>query len=103
MGAISKVGQLPQRDPWYVRFPKVHPRLCAAAVSVFIAVWFLSNARKGLRDYFSPDDIMNMYWAFQVPVGRLVFENIFSFTTGYRPLGAAFYRIAFTLFGMNPI
>jgi hypothetical protein len=93
----------PVPEAWYLRFPQSHPRLCAAAISVFIAAWFLAHARKGVRAYFSPDDMMNLYFAIQVHVGRLAFENIFPFTTGYRPLGTAFYRIAFALFGMNPI
>src|SRR5579871_5947716 len=90
-------------EPWHVRFPRDYPRLCAAILSIFIAVWFLAHARKGIRAYFSPDDIMNMYFANQVPLGRMVLENILPFTTGYRPLGAAFYRVGYLLFGLNPI
>ncbi len=72
-------------------------------VAAFIALWFLAQGWRGLFVYFSPDDVMNMYWAFDTPVRKLLLSNIDPFTTAYRPLVAAVYRILFAIFGFHPL
>ena len=72
--------------------------------AVIVAAWLLLNAGRGLSAYFSPDDIMNMYWAWTEPWHRLVVANLFPFASdSYRPLGALVYRSSLWLFGLNPI
>ncbi len=71
---------------------------------VIVAAWLLLNAGRGLSAYFSPDDIMNMYWAWTEPWQRLVVANLIPFASdSYRPLGALVYRTNLWLFGLNPI
>jgi len=52
-------------------------------------LWF---ARSGLFVYFTGDDAMNVYFAWQKPYSRILLENIFYFTPGYRPMGTLVYR-----------
>jgi len=61
-------------------------RLAAAAIAG-ILLWF---ARSGLFVYLTGDDAMNVYFAWQKPYTRILLENIFYFTPGYRPMGTLF-------------
>src|SRR5579883_1533154 len=74
---------------------------CALAGGV--VVWLLVQTWQGLFTGFSPDDIMNMYWAWTEPLGRLIVANFFPFASNsYRPLGAVIYRVSFAIFGLRP-
>ncbi len=75
----------------------------ALLIAAFIALWFLAQAWRGLFVYFSSDDAMNMYWAFDTPVRTLLVSNIYPFTSAYRPLGEAVYRFLFAVFGFHPL
>ena len=57
-----------------------------------IAGVFLAFAGDGLRGYFTPDDMMNLYGA--------CFRRL---AESDRPVGALFYRALFTAFGLNPL
>ena len=68
-----------------------------------IAAWLLLQTWRGLFAAFTPDDIMNMYWAWTEPLGRLIIANFFPFASNsYRPLGALIYRASFGAFGLQP-
>jgi len=60
--------------------------------ALLIAGIFLAFAGDGLRAYFTPDDMMNLYGAWFRPLAE-----------SDRPVGALFYRILFTAFGLNPL
>jgi hypothetical protein len=57
-----------------------------------IAGIFLAFSGDGLRAYFTPDDMMNLYGA--------CFRRL---AESDRPVGALFYRTLFTAFGLNPL
>jgi len=65
---------------------------------VLTAAWILAVfalfAGDGLRGYFAPDEMMNLYGAWFPPITKLL-EN-------ERPVGALLYRALFGLVGLNP-
>lgn len=74
-----------------------------AALAGGIAAWLLMQTWRGLFAAFTPDDIMNMYWAWTEPLGRLMVANFIPFaSSSYRPLGAVIYRASFGVFGLQP-
>ena len=75
----------------------------SACVGLLIVVWLLSQSWRGLFVYFTSDDIMNMYWARETSIGRLLIANLAPFTTEYRPAGAGLYRILYGIFGLEPL
>ena len=75
----------------------------SAAVALFLAAWFLGHAWKGLTVYFQGDDSMNLYQAWVLPPWKILVGNLTPFTSVYRPLGTAFYRIGFGLLGWHPL
>lgn len=64
---------------------------------------FLRFARNSLRAGFTSDDMLNLYQAWEKPVLSLLGENLLYFSSGYRPLGALFYRLMFAVAGLNPL
>ena len=76
-------------------------RFTQAYLLVAIA-WFLLNTWKGLFVFFSGDDVMNVYKAWERPLSRLVLANLWPVTTEYRPVGSVFYRVLYSLFGFSP-
>jgi hypothetical protein len=70
------------------------------AVVISIWIWF---TRDGLASYFSGDDLMNIYLAWQKPLQRLAGENLLFFSPGYRPFGNLVYRLLFEMAGFNPL
>ncbi len=73
------------------------PRL-AAGVIASLLLWFSSP---GLFAYLTGDDMMNIYGAWQKPYYRILLENVFYFTPGYRPMGSLVYRLLFDIAGIN--
>jgi hypothetical protein len=73
------------------------------AVILDLAAWFLGHAWKGLTVYVTGDDSMNLYQAWILPPWKILAANLTPFTTVYRPLGTAFYRLGFTLLGWRPL
>src|SRR5580704_10760967 len=72
----------------------------SSAVVISIWIWF---TRDGLASYFSGDDLMNTYLAWQKPLLRLAGENLFFFSPGYRPFGNLVYRLLFEMVGFHPL
>jgi len=68
-----------------------------------IAAWFFANTWRGLKSYFNPDDMMNLYHAWDFPALHLFIANLTPFNRVYRPFGAFFYRALFDLFGLHPL
>ena len=85
------------------RIPTTSPKMFSACVGLLIVVWLLSQSWRGLFVYFTSDDIMNMYWARETSIGRLLIANLAPFTTEYRPAGAGLYRILYGIFGLEPL
>lgn len=72
----------------------------SSIVIVSIWIWF---TRDGLASYFSGDDLMNTYLAWQKPLLRLAGENLLFFSPGYRPFGNLVYRLLFEMAGFHPL
>jgi hypothetical protein len=64
----------------------------ALAVALVAGGCFFALAGDGIRAYFTPDDMMNLYGAWSS-----------SPLTADRPVGALVYRGLFALFGLNPL
>lgn len=69
---------------------------------LFVACFFLFFTWRGLIVYYTGDDMMNLYGYWTEPVSTLIKQNIFFWTTSYRPFGGVIYRIIFGIFGFNP-
>ena len=67
-------------------------KLFAAAAALLVCALFLGFAGDGIRAYFTPDDMMNLYGAWFRPL-----------LEADRPLGALVYRILFGRFGLDPL
>jgi hypothetical protein len=52
--------------------------------------------------FFSGDDMMNMYKAWQTPASDLLTSLAAFWKPAYRPLGGVVYRVAYGLFGFHP-
>ena len=72
----------------------------SSVVVISIWIWF---TRDGLVSYFSGDDLMNIYLAWQKPLLRLAGENLLFFSPGYRPFGNLVYRLLFEMAGFHPL
>jgi hypothetical protein len=73
------------------------------AVGAFIAAWFIAQSWRGMLVDFTEDDLMNMYFAWVLPLPRLLIGNLTPFTSVYRPVGTAFYRVLYDLAGFHPL
>jgi hypothetical protein len=72
----------------------------SSVIVVSIWIWF---TRDGLASYFSGDDLMNIYLAWQKPMVRLAGENLLFFSPGYRPFGNLVYRLLFEMAAFHPL
>lgn len=81
------------------------PLSTLAAIRAFVAIaaWFLYFAHDGLRAALTEDDLMNLYKYAEKPTSSVVFDNVFFWSSAYRPLGALFYLPLYKLFGLNPL
>ena len=68
------------------------PRRNTVFAALVIAGVFLAFAGDGLRAYFTPDEMMNLYGAWFRPLA-----------VSRRPLGDLFYRVLFAAAGLNPL
>ena len=75
------------------------------AASLGIATYFWRLVRPSLHLYFSPDDLMNLYRAWDAPLHQLVRDNLLFFLASpfYRPLAEAWYRVVFSFAGFRPL
>lgn len=69
------------------------------ATLLAIFAWF---TWRGLIMFFSGDDMMNMYGAWNLNPWRLARSLIEIWLPVYRPLGAAVYRLFYKVFGFHP-
>jgi hypothetical protein len=76
------------------------PFLLPALAAIIIAICFIETAHVGRRMPYNDDDMMNLYRAWTKAPSQLVTENL-TFAAGQRPLGAAFYRAQFALWGFR--
>lgn len=74
-----------------------------------IAGWFLILANffwfsaKAVYSHFAPDEMMNMAWAWEAGLPRIL-RALLEFWSGfYRPTGALYYWTLHHLFGLNPV
>jgi hypothetical protein len=73
-------------------------RLCLACLLLIFA-WF---TWRGLRMFYSGDDMMNMYGAWVLNPWRLAKAPLLFWMPVYRPLGGAIYRAFYAVFGFHP-
>jgi hypothetical protein len=73
--------------------PRPPVRAAIGATLIICALFALSA--DGLRAYFTPDDMMNLYGAWSASPLELL--------QGHRPLGGLLYCALFALFGLNPL
>ncbi len=78
-------------------------RVKRGAVGAFILVWFLAQSWRGMLVDFTEDDLMNMYFAWVLPLPRLLIGNLTPFNSVYRPVGSAFYRVMYDVAGFHPM
>jgi hypothetical protein len=73
------------------------------ALFVLVAAWFLYFAHGGLRAALTEDDLTNLYRYVAKSAPAVVLDNVFFWSSAYRPLGAFFYLPLYKLFGLNPL
>jgi hypothetical protein len=76
--------------------------LLSILAGLFIACFFLFFTWRGLLVYYTGDDMMNLYGYWTEPWSTLIKQNVFFWTTSYRPFGGVIYRTLFAIFGFNP-
>src|SRR6266852_1905138 len=71
-------------------------RLNRAAIGATLVICaILAFAADGVRAYFTPDDMMNLYGAWSASAMELL--------QGHRPFGGLVYRALFAVFGLSPL
>ncbi len=70
---------------------------------LFVGSYFLYFSWPSLNTQFTPDDLMNCYFAWLRPFESLLADNLVFFrpTPVYRPLGALLYKLSFSAFGFE--
>ncbi len=68
-----------------------------------ILLYFLFFARKAASATFSPDDMMNLAGYWRRGWWPTVVDNLFFWSSAYRPMGGLFYLPLFKFFGLNPL
>ncbi len=71
----------------------------ALAALLVIFTWF---TWRGLTQFYSGDDMMNMYGAWTQNPWRLARAILFFWAPVYRPLGGGIYRVFYAAFGFHP-
>lgn len=88
----------------YIGLFMIAPRNRAAiAVALIVFALWVVFAGDGIRAYFTPDDMMNIYFAWSRPLGEWIVANLLFFSGGGRPLGALAYHLLFAAFGLDPL
>jgi len=72
------------------------------AAAILLAALFVWFTWRGLIMYFSGDDMMNTYYAWNENPWRLARAQFLVWVPVYRPLGALIYRISYAVFGFHP-
>jgi hypothetical protein len=77
--------------------------LVSAQVAVAVLL-FVYLARDGLSEFFSGDDLMNLYKYFQEPFRHWLKGLVFFWSsTYYRPFGGVAYLVPYSIFGFHPL
>lgn len=72
-------------------------------IPLLIGAYFLAFTWRGLLSGFFPDDMINMYGAWERSPSTLFKDHLMFWHNNYRPLGALIYRPLYEWFGMNPL
>jgi hypothetical protein len=74
-----------------------------AFAALLLAGYFLYYSLGSLRTEFTPDDLMNCYFAWLRPISGHFTDMLlfFRLSPTFRPFGALVYKVSFTLFGFN--
>lgn len=80
-----------------------HAALQRFVIAIALAGWFLDHTWRGLLCTFQGDDMMNLYQAWVLPLGRLALGNLTPFTSVYRPVGSVFYKLMYWAVGFHPL
>ena len=103
--ASSTIHSSPEVTQINRRIPKPHlvERCVFAGGAAAVLIYFLWFAAAGVRAGFSPDDLMNMQLAFlRGTLWKHLADGVLFFVPASRPVGAAVYRFAYDVAGMNP-
>src|SRR5258708_34457273 len=76
-------------------------RIPAVIVALSIAVYFFYLAGGGLRADFTYDDLLNLYFAWILPLPDLFQVNLLFFRPPTRSLGALYYALGYHFAGLN--
>jgi hypothetical protein len=74
--------------------------IAGCAVILFNFFWFNRNI---IRFRFAPDEMMNMGWAWEAGLSKIVKAILAFWTQLYRPTGALYYWLLHHFFGLNPL
>jgi hypothetical protein len=74
-----------------------------AALALFAILIFIAFTWRSTLMFFSGDDMMNMYKAWQAPVRDLLISLAAFWRPAYRPLGGVVYRLFYGVFGFHPL
>jgi hypothetical protein len=72
------------------------------AAAVLLGALFVWFTWRGLIMYFSGDDMMNTYYAWNENPWLLFQAQFLVWAPVYRPLGALIYRLSYAIFGFHP-
>ena len=56
--------------------------------AAIVLAYFLFFTWRSVHRYFDPDDMMNLYLAWNKPLGQVLRANVFFWSDFYRPMGA---------------
>ncbi len=73
-----------------------------AVFALGYAVYFVRMMLRGLRSWFSGDDLLNIHYAWSRPLGDLIRANILFFNHYSRPMGELLLYGLYSAFGLNP-
>lgn len=70
---------------------------------VVLLSFFALYTWRGITMFFSGDDVINMYRAWDTNAWKLAEAQLFIWMPLFRPVGRAIYRIFYEVFGFNPL
>lgn len=69
--------------------------------AILYGYFFIQQTKRGLRSWFSGDDLTNLYYPWSHPVRELIAGNIVFFGHYPRPMGELVYYAMYRAFGFN--
>ncbi len=67
-----------------------------------VSIYFLWLTRGGMKVFFNPDDVMNLYKEWLRPLPESLHSSLAFWGGDVRPLGQLAYRIIYNVFGWHP-